>query len=184
MRFLSRPSKDALAGKLRVAVWIVTILVWILVALMRSPDIRIPLPEGTDLSFLPGVNAVLNSLVAVLLVAGLWAVLQGRIVLHQRMMGGAALVSTIFLLCYVAYHFTNEETRYGGEGWVRTVYFIILFTHIALAALSFPFILLTLVHAITNRFGMHKRLARVVYPAWLYVAVTGPIVYLMLKPYY
>ena len=96
----------------------------------------------------------------------------------------AVLLSVAFLLCYVAYHITTGETSYGGEGWLKTVYYLVLATHVILAAVSFPFILMTLVFALTNQFGKHKRLSRRIYPIWLYVAVTGPIVYWMLKPYY
>jgi putative membrane protein len=93
-------------------------------------------------------------------------------------------LSVLFLLSYVAYHMTNDPTRYGGEGVMRGVYFFLLITHIVSAAVSFPFILFTLVAGLTNRFDAHRRMARWVFPLWLYVAVTGPVCYLMLRPYY
>jgi putative membrane protein len=92
--------------------------------------------------------------------------------------------SALFLLSYVLYHFTTPETRFGGEGVIRYIYFFILITHIILAALTLPFILLTFNRAYTDQFDRHRKMARWVFPLWLYVAVTGPICYLMLKPYY
>lgn len=136
------------------------------------------------MSFLPPVHAVLNSLVAVALIAALWAVKQGKIALHRSFICAAMVLSIGFLLCYVAYHFTTVETKYGGEGAMRAVYFFILITHIVLAGISLPFILFAFISGWANRFSAHRRLVKWVYPMWLYVAVTGPICYLMLKPYY
>jgi len=170
--------------KLRSSVWVVTVLVLILVGLMRRPELRIPLPEGVSLSFLPLVHAILNSSVAVFLIAALVAIKKKNIAVHRRMMSLAMLVSIVFLLCYVAYHFTTDPTLYGGEGAIRSVYFFLLITHIAAAAISFPLILFTYLAGWANRREAHRRLAKYTYPLWLYVAVTGPICYLMLRPYY
>ena len=109
---------------------------------------------------------------------------QGKVAAHKAAMMTAMGLSVLFLLSYVAYHMTNDPTRYGGEGTMRTVYFLLLITHIVSAAVSFPFILFTFVAGLTNRFAAHRRLARWVFPLWLYVAVTGPVCYLMLRPYY
>lgn len=163
-------------------VWVLTVVVLGLVVAMRQ--IKLPLPEGWDFSVLPAVNAVLNTAVALMLIGALVAVLRGRITLHRTLMSGAVVFSIAFLLCYVGYHITTGETKFGGEGAVKTVYYLILATHVILAAVSFPFILMTLVFALTHQFGKHKRLSRKIYPVWLYVAITGPIVYLMLRPYY
>jgi len=170
--------------KLRGWVWIVTILVLILVGLMRRPELHIPLPKGVSLAFLPLVHAVLNSVVAALLIAALVAVKQGKIAVHRRMMSLAMLASIVFLLCYVAYHFTTNPTLYGGQGVMRSVYFFLLITHITAAAISFPLILFTYLAGWANRREAHRRLAKWTYPLWLYVAVTGPICYMMLRPYY
>lgn len=172
-----------LGKKLQVAVWVVTVLVWILVGLMRSPS-KIPLPEGVTLSFLPAVHAVLNSLVAIFLISALVMIKRGDVTNHKRFIFAAMTCSAIFLLCYVAYHFTTPETKYGGEGIARTIYFGLLISHIVLAALSLPFILQTWVYGFTNQFDRHRRMAKWVFPVWLYVAVTGPICYLMLRPFY
>lgn len=177
-----RPVNEKLAAKLMRAVWVLTFIVVGLIVAMRQ--IKIPLPEGVSFKFLPAVNAILNSSVTVLLVSAFIAIVCGRVKWHQRLMTGAVALSVAFLVCYVAYHLTSEETKFGGEGASRIVYFVILATHVVLAAVSFPFILKTLVLAWTNQYERHRRLARRIYPVWLYVAATGPIVYWMLKPYY
>lgn len=181
--WLSREPDVAFSRKLQVGAWIVTGLVLILVVMMRSPY-KIPLPERWTMSFLPPVHAVLNSLVAVSLIAALMAVKGGRIALHRRLISVAMGLSAVFLICYVAYHFTTVETKFGGEGWVKGAYFFLLITHIVLAAVSFPAILLTFIAGWTNQFQTHRKLAHWVFPLWLYVAITGPICYLMLRPYY
>jgi putative membrane protein len=162
----------------------VTVLVLVLVGLMRRPEMRIELPEGFSLAFLPGVHAVINTTVALCLIAALVAVKKQNICLHRKFMSVAMLLSGIFLLCYVAYHFTNVETKFGGEGSIRTVYFILLITHIVSAAVSLPLILFTYLAGWADRRPAHRRLAKITYPLWLYVAITGPVCYLMLRPYY
>ena len=181
--WLNRTPDEALARKLSIAAWIVTALVLVLVGAMRSPY-KIPLPEGWSMAFLPPVHAVINSLVSICLVGAIIAVKRGKITAHRNFMLAAMALSTLFLLCYVAYHFTTVETRYGGEGAMRAAYFFLLITHIVLAAVSLPLILLAFISAWTNRFEAHRRMARWVFPIWLYVAVTGPICYVMLRPYY
>jgi putative membrane protein len=181
--WLRRTPDHARARKLSIAAWIVTALVLVLVVLMRSPY-KIPLPEGWSMAFLPPVHAAINTLVSLCLVGAIIAVTRGKITAHRNFMLAAMALSTLFLLCYVAYHFTTVETRYGGEGALRAVYFFLLISHIIAAAVSLPLILLTFISAWTNRFDAHRSLARWVFPIWLYVAVTGPICYLMLRPYY
>lgn len=182
--WLARPPREALSKKLGIVAWILTAVVLVLVGLMCRPELRIPLPEGFTFGFLPPVHAVLNSLVAVSLVVAILAVKQGKIALHRNAIFAAMGLSVAFLLCYVAYHFTTEETRYGGTGAMRSLYFFLLVSHIILAGISLPCILFTFIAGWTNRFVAHRRLAKWVFPLWLYVAVTGPICYLMLKPYY
>lgn len=180
--WLARPARPETARKLRIIAWILTAAVLGLTALMRGP--KIPLPEGVSFSFLPPVHALLNSLVAVFLLAALWAVKQGRIALHRNFIMAAMACSVLFLICYVTYHFTTEETKFGGTGWVRPVYFFLLATHIILAGVSLPCILITFISGWTNHFAAHRRLAKWVFPLWLYVALTGPICWWMLRPYY
>jgi Predicted membrane protein len=183
-QWLTRQPNEALSKKLGIVAWILTGAVLILVGMMRRPELRIPLPEGFSFSFLPPVHAVINTLVSIALVVAIITVKQGKIRAHKNAILVAMGLSVLFLLCYVAYHFTTEEVRYGGEGIMRSVYFFLLITHIVLAGVSLPAILFTFIAGWTNRFAAHRRLAKWVFPMWLYVAVTGPICYLMLRPYY
>ena len=136
------------------------------------------------LTFLPPIYAGINALTAILLVLAFVAIKKKNIGLHEKLMKTAIGCSVIFLLMYVAYHMTSDSTKFGGEGAMRTVYFIILITHIALSIVVIPFVLITYVRAITNNIERHKKIARITFPLWLYVAVTGVIVYLMISPYY
>ena len=177
---LSGRISSTLEQKLRVVVWILTGLVLILVGMMRRPEFHINLPEGVSLSFLPAVHAILNSLVAVCLILAVLAVKRGDIARHRAFITTALALSGLFLLGYVAYHFTSEETKFTGTAWIRPIYFFLLITHIILAAVSFPFILLAYLAGWADRRAAHRKLVRFVFPMWLYVAITGPIVYLML----
>jgi len=171
-----------LAKTLKIVTWVVTVAVLGLVAAMR--EIHLPLPEGMSLKFLPAVHATLNTIVAICLVAALVMIKKKNVVAHQRFINVAMICSALFLICYVAYHITSGETKYGGEGISKTIYLILLISHIVLAAVSLPFILYTYIYAYTNQFAKHRRITKWVFPMWLYVAVTGPICYLMLRPYY
>ena len=160
--------------------------------------IKIPLPEGADLSSLPGFHALLNSMAAVFLALAIRAIKNGKVILHQKMIYAAFICSLVFLLSYVTYHITTPATLFGDANkdgllssaerdavsGTRPYYLFILISHIGLAALSFPFILRTFVHAFTNQFEKHRKLSKKVFPVWLYVAVTGPVVYFFLQPYY
>lgn len=194
--WLARPPREELSKKLGIAAWILTAAVLGLVGLMRQ--VKIPLPDGVSFSFLPPFHAAVNGAAAVVLVIAFVAVMKGRIALHRRMILVAMALSVLFLLSYVAYHFTSTEVRFGdvnGDGTVdaaelarvgsmRTVYLLLLVSHIVLAAVSLPFILFTFIAGWTNRFAAHRRMARWVFPVWLYVAITGPVCYWMLRPYY
>jgi putative membrane protein len=170
----------ALEKKLNTLAYVVSVVVLLLVGLMR----RVKIETDIDFSFLPPVHASLNALTAVILVVAFIHIKNGRVEQHRKAIYAAMFTSALFLLSYVLYHFTTPETRFGGEGVVRYIYFFILITHIILAALTLPFILLTFNRAYTDQFDRHRKMARWVFPLWLYVAVTGPICYLMLKPYY
>lgn len=196
--WLAKSPNPQLAFRLKVVAWLVTIAVLVLVGLMRRPEYRIVLPDGWGLGFLPPVHAILNSAVAACLIVAVVAVKRGQITLHRNATTFALILSVLFLTCYVAYHFTTPETLFGDVdrdgmlskaerteiGGTRTVYLLVLLSHIFLAAISLPFILLTFIAAWTNDFGRHRKLAKFVFPVWLYVSVTGPICYLMLRPYY
>ncbi len=171
-----------LAKTLRIWAWVITVAVLFLVGLMRQ--VKIPLPEGVSFSFLPPIHASLNALTAVVLIFAFRFIKQKKVEQHRKSIYLAFALSVGFLLSYVLYHFTTPETLYGGEGFMRTLYFILLISHIVLAAGIFPFILFTFIRAYTNQIDQHKKMARWVFPFWLYVAITGPICYLMLLPYY
>ncbi len=181
-RWLALQPNEELSRKLSIAAWVFSSVVVLLVVCMRA--IRVPLPEGWSTAGLPAFHATVNAAVALCLVASLACIKLGRVRLHRTTMIAAMVLSVVFLLSYVAYHITSEPTRYGGTGPLRTVYFILLASHILLAAVSLPFILFTFIAGWTNRFATHRRLARWVFPLWLYVAITGPVCYLMLRPYY
>ena len=185
-----------LEKKLNIAAWIITGLVLILVGLMRR--VKIPLPEGWDFSFLPPFHASVNALTAVILLLALYFIKQKNIEAHRKAIYVAIGLSVLFLLSYVAYQFTTTETLFGdsnGDGVVdaselaaagstRTIYLILLISHIVLAGLILPFILFTFIRAYTGQFERHRKMAKWVWPIWFYVAVTGPVVYYMLMPYY
>ena len=194
--FRDKEANLDLAKKLNLLVWIISAAVLGLVVMMQK--IKIPLPEGADLSSLPGFHALLNSMAAVFLVLAIRAIKKGKVILHQKMIYAAFICSLVFLLSYVTYHITTPATLFGDANkdgllssaerdavsGTRPYYLFILISHIGLAALSFPFILRTFVHAFTNQFGKHRKLSKKVFPVWLYVAVTGPVVYFFLQPYY
>ena len=125
-----------------------------------------------------------NTLVAALLLAGLIAVRSGQYKLHKRMMMLAMLLSILFLLSYIAHHLLAGETKFGGTGTIRAIYYLILFTHIPLAGLILPFILFSAYRALIGEWSAHKRLVKFTWPIWFYVAVTGVIVYFLISPYY
>ncbi|RSK47729.1 DUF420 domain-containing protein [Hymenobacter rigui] len=139
---------------------------------------------GLDVKMLPAVNAVLNSLTAVFLVVGYYFIRQKDVAKHRAMMGLAFLLGSLFLLSYVAYHSQVPSTKFGGTGIIKGIYYFILLTHILLAAVTVGLVLFTLYFALTEQFAKHRRIARWTYPIWLYVSVTGVIVYFMISPYY
>jgi putative membrane protein len=143
-----------------------------------------PKIKGYNTSFLPPIYASVNALTAVLLVVAFIAIRQGKRKLHERLMKTCIGLSASFLVMYVAYHLTSESTSFGGQGGVRYFYFFILITHILLSIGVIPFVLFTFVRALAGNFERHRKLARITFPIWLYVAVTGVIVYLMISPYY
>ncbi|WP_079643342.1 DUF420 domain-containing protein [Sphingobacterium nematocida] len=166
--------------------WIWTLSIVIPLAVAALFGVNLP-KLGYDvepLSFLPPIYATINGLTAVLLVWAVSAVKRRQLKLHENLIKICMLCSSLFLLMYVAYHMTSVSTSYGGEGAIRYVYFFILITHIVLSVVIIPFVLFTFVRGIAGAYERHKRLARITYPMWLYVAVTGVVVYLMISPYY
>ena len=159
-----------------------SVVVFALVVLMRK--VKIDLGFGFDTHIFPQLSAVLNSIVAILLIAGLVAVKQRNLELHKKLMLGAVVCSILFLVTYVLYHFTTVETKYGGEGLAKGIYYFILLTHISLAGIILPFILFAVYRGLTGEYDRHKKLTRYVWPIWFYVSVTGVVVYFMISPFY
>ena len=144
--------------------------------------IRIPGVER--LGFLPPIYAGINALTALALVIAVIQIKKGNRKNHENLMKFAILLSTLFLVLYVVYHMTSDSTKFGGEGMIKYVYYFVLITHILLSILVIPFVLFTYLRGISGQFEQHKRLARYTFPLWLYVAVTGVVVYFMISPYY
>ena len=174
------PVNIQLEKRLNVLAWILSVVVLLLVGLM----LRYKFETGVDFGFLPPLHASLNALTAVILLFAFYFIKNKEVEKHRRAIYAAMACSALFLISYVLYHFTTPETKYGGEGAMRTVYFFFLITHVVLAGLILPFILFTFTRAYTGQFERHKKMARWVFPLWLYVALTGPVCYLMLRPYY
>jgi putative membrane protein len=137
---------------------------------------------GYDLSFMPAVNASFNALAAVLLVSGLVAIKNRNIALHKRLMVSAFAASSLFLIGYIAYHYVHGDTKFTGQGPIRTVYFAILISHVLLSVAVVPMALTSFYFAFRQRFVTHAKVARVLFPIWLYVSVTGVVIYFMLRP--
>ncbi|AJA68881.1 hypothetical protein HMPREF9714_00656 [Myroides odoratimimus CCUG 12901] len=165
-------------------IWILSIAIPVVVAILFGVNLQKLGYDVKPLSFLPPIYATINGLTAVLLVWAVMAIKKGNKQLHERLIKLCIACSVAFLAMYVAYHMTSIETKFGGEGIIRPIYFFILITHILLSIIIIPFVLFTFVRGISGSYARHKKLARITYPMWLYVAVTGVIVYLMISPYY
>ncbi len=166
--------------KYRLWIWGVSVVIPIVVAILFT----IRIPNVAPLSFLPPIYATINGITALLLIVAYFAIKRKNIVLHEQLMKTAIGLSLIFLVMYVAYHMTSDPTPYGGEGFIKYVYYFILISHILLSIGIIPMVLITYVRALSNLFFEHKKIASYTFPLWLYIAVTGVIVYLMIAPYY
>jgi len=156
-----------------------SIVVPIVVALLFRVKIDVDLPV-----FLPPVYATINATTAVVLITAVWAIKNKKVKLHEKLMKTAIALTALFLVLYIAYHMTSDSTSYGGEGIVKYLYFAILISHILLSITVIPLVLITFVRGITGDFEKHKKIARIAFPIWLFVAVSGVVVYLMISPYY
>jgi len=163
---------------------IISILIPVVVAILFTVKLKDLGYNVEPLSFLPRIYATINGITAVVLVAGVLAIKNGKRQLHKQLMTTAIGLSLAFLVMYIAYHMTTDSTKFGGEGTIRNVYFIILITHILLSIAVIPLVMITYVRALAEKFDKHKKIAKITFPIWLYVAVTGVIVYLMISPYY
>lgn len=187
-----------LEKKYRLWIIIVSIVIPVAVAFLFAVKLKDFGINVAPLSFLPPVYATINGVTAVVLFTAVWAIKNGRQKLHENLMKTAIGLSLGFLVMYVAYHMTADSAVFGDTngnniledaekatiGWVRFLYYFILATHILLSIIIIPFVLVTYVRALAQRYDRHKKLARITYPMWLYVAVTGVVVYLMISPYY
>lgn len=158
---------------------ILSIVLPLAVAALFGIKIDLKLPV-----FLPPIYATINAITAIILIAAVIAIKKGNKNLHERLNKTAILLSIIFLVLYVLYHMTSDSTKFGGEGIIKSVYYFILISHILLSIVVIPFVLVTYVRALLGKFPEHKKIARITFPLWLYVAITGVVVYTMISPYY
>ena len=183
-------------SRARLLIYTVSVVVFAAVALMSR--FKLNIDPGFNVHIFALINAVINSLVTVLLIAGLISVRQKKFKLHKQIMLAAIVMSVLFLVSYIGHHLLAGETRFGDSnhdgllsdaelaqvGSLRMIYYVILFTHIPLAAIILPFILFTAYRALIGEYDQHKKLVRITWPVWFYVAVTGVVVYWMISPYY
>jgi len=166
-------------SKYNTLIVILSIAIPLVVAGLFSVKIDVKLPI-----FLPPIYAAINATTTLILIAAFWAIKSKEIELHKKLMKTAIIFSIVFLLLYVLYHMTSNSTKYGGDGVLRTIYFIILISHILLSIVVIPFVLITYIRAITNNIELHKKIAKYTFPLWLYVTLSGVLVYLLISPYY
>ena len=161
------------------SILILSIAIPVIVASLFRIKLDVELPI-----FLPPIYATINGITALLLITAVWAIKNKKQRLHESLMKTAIGLSVLFLILYILHHSTSGDTKFGGEGTIRIVYFFILITHIVLSIVVIPFVLITFVRALNKDFKSHKKMARIAFPIWLYVAITGVVVYLMIRPYY
>ena len=163
---------------------ILTVSFVVFIAVVILSKVKLDVNLGFDVHVFALINAIINTCVSILLIAGLVAVRNKNYIAHRNIMMGAILLSVLFLVSYISHHLLAGDTKFGGEGAIRYFYFFILITHIFLAAVILPFILFTAYRSLTGEFEKHKKLARYTWPLWLYVSITGVLVYLLISPYY
>lgn len=157
-------------------------LIWILAIAFFLPGIEFL--KQSDFSFLPLLNAILNSLTFLSLIIALVAIKQKNIKLHNTFVLLPLFCTSLFLISYLVYHFSTASTKFGGQGLIKYIYFFILLTHVLLAAIVVPLALISIGHGLNMEVAKQKKIARWTMPIWLYVSLTGVIVYLMISPYY
>ena len=170
--------------KYKKGITLLSIIIPLAVAALFGINLRKMGFSVEPLDFLPPIYATINGIAAILLIAAVIAIKNGKRVIHERLNTLAIICSVLFLVMYVAYHMTSDSTKFGGEGMIRYVYYFILISHILLSVTIIPLVLVTLMRAKLREFAAHKKMAKITFPLWLYVAVTGVIIYLMISPYY
>lgn len=165
--------------------WLINILAVVIpLAVAILLGIRQKVDLGSWTTYLPHINGIINSLTSVLLLMGLYFIRQNNVAAHRRVMLTAFMFGSLFLVSYVLYHLTNESTAFGGQGWVRPVYYFLLVSHIVLSVIVVWFVLRAVYFALSGQIGRHKQTVKYAFPIWLYVSITGVVVYMMIKPYY
>ncbi len=164
--------------------FILTVSVVVFLAVVILSRVKLDVNLGFDVHLFAAFNAIINSIVTVLLVLAFLAVKNKQYKTHKNLMVSAMILSVLFLVSYIAHHLLTGDTHYGGIGINRSFYFFILITHIFLAAIILPFILFTAYRGLVAEWPAHRKIARITLPVWLYVSVTGVVVYLMISPYY
>ena len=189
--YLTKNDKQA-----KIFIWTVSIIVFVAVAVLSKVKLTVDL--GFNPHLFATANAIINFTVTILLLVGLWSVRSQKYLLHKKIMIAAIILSILFLVSYICHHLFAAETKFGDidhngivsadektlGGSLRIIYYFILATHIPLAGIILPFILFTAYRSLTGEYQRHKKLARITWPVWLYVAITGVVVYLMISPYY
>jgi len=161
-------------------IFVISIILPLVVAALFG----IKIPHAAPLNFLPPIYATINGITAIILVLALISIKNGNRLLHERLMKSALICSIVFLLMYIAYHITSNPTHFGRNDYVRYIYFFILISHIVLSVAIIPLVLITYVRALSSLFDKHKKIAKITFPLWLYVTVSGVVVYLMISAYY
>ena len=191
-----QPSLEKNDRKAKILIWTVSIVVFVAVVILSKVKLILNLPFNVHV--FATINAVVNSMVAILLVAGLVTAKSKNYAIHRKIMLSAIMLSVVFLVSYICHHLLAGETKYGDlnhdgvlslnetamAGSARVFYYILLLTHIPLAAIILPFILFTAYRALTGEYEKHRKLVRITWPIWFFVAVSGVVVYLMISPYY
>ena len=166
--------------KYRIWTWILSIIIPLVVVILFSYKI----PNARPMYELPPIYATINGVTSVILVMALIAIKRKRIRLHQRLNVTAIILSILFLVLYIIYHMTTDPTKFGGTGAIRSIYYFTLISHVILSVLVIPLVLITYFRAKTLRFDAHRKIARFTFPIWLYVAISGVVVYILISPYY
>lgn len=161
-------------------IWFFSITIPVVIAALFT----VKIPGVERLGFLPPIYATINGITAILLVIAVYQIRNGNRKTHERLMKTAILCSVVFLVLYMIYHMTSDSTPYEGEGFLKYVYYFVLISHILLSIVVVPFVLITYFRAISGQFYKHRKIARITFPLWLYVAVSGVLVYVMISPYY
>ena len=177
-------SSTAQEKKYKKIITVLSIVVPLAVAALFGVNLKKLGFNVEPLTFLPPIYAFINGLTAIVLIAAVIAIKKGNRKLHEQLNTFAIGCSVLFLLLYIAYHTTSDSTTFGGEGFIKYVYYFILITHIILSIIVIPFVLTTYMRAKLGNFPAHKKIAKLTFPLWLYVAITGVIVYILISPYY